>query len=116
MKKIAIVSCENSNTVCAGCACLNAFYDRRKSFERYAGEELRLTAFMRCSHCVKDGDPLSDPGFVEKLERLVSEGTQTVHIGICAGMTEAEGCPGMLKMVKAFRDKGVRVVWGTHGK
>ncbi|MFR6026688.1 MAG: CGGC domain-containing protein [Christensenellales bacterium] len=38
MKRIAIVACENSNTVCAGCACLNAFYDRRKSFERYAGE------------------------------------------------------------------------------
>ena len=31
MKRIAIVACENSNTVCAGCACLNAFYDRRKS-------------------------------------------------------------------------------------
>ena len=50
MKRIAIVACENSNTVCAGCACLNAFYDHRKSFERYAGEELRLMAFMRCSH------------------------------------------------------------------
>ena len=60
MKRIAIVACENSNTVCAGCACLNAFYDRRKSFERYAGEELRLMAFMRCSHCVKDGDPMQD--------------------------------------------------------
>ena len=54
MKRIAIVACENSNTVCAGCACLNAFYDRRKSFERYAGEELRLMAFMRCSHCAAD--------------------------------------------------------------
>lgn len=26
MKRIAIVACENSNTVCAGCACSNAFY------------------------------------------------------------------------------------------
>ena len=76
MKRIAIVACENSNTVCAGCACLNAFYDRRKSFERYAGEELRLMAFMRCSHCVKDGDPMQDAGFVEKLERFVSESSQ----------------------------------------
>ena len=48
MKRIAIVACENSNTVCAGCACLNAFYDRRKSFERYAGEELRLMACCAC--------------------------------------------------------------------
>lgn len=114
MRKIAIVCCLGANDVCAGCACLNAFYDRRRSFERYAGEELRLTAFMRCSHCVKDGDPLSDPGFVEKLERLVSEGTQTVHIGICAGREEETACPGMKKAAAAFREKGLEVVWGTH--
>ena len=57
-----------------------------------------------------------DPGFTEKLERLVQEGTEILHIGICAGKTEEEGCPGMVKMVRAFRDKGVKVVWGTHGK
>ena len=31
MKRIAIVACENSNTVCAGCACLNAFYINKTS-------------------------------------------------------------------------------------
>ena len=116
MKKIAILSCLKSNDVCAGCACLSAFNKRIRSFAPYEGEELELTAFMRCSNCVKDGDPMEDKGFVEKLERLVQEGTEILHIGICAGMTEAEGCPGMLKMVQAFRDKGVQVVWGTHGK
>lgn len=114
MKRIAIVACENSNTVCAGCACLNAFYDRRKSFERYAGEELRLMAFMRCSHCVKNGDPMQDAGFVEKLERFVSEGVEIVHIGLCGGRTEEAACPGMAKMAAAFREKGMTVVWGTH--
>lgn len=83
MKRIAIVACENSNTVCAGCACLNAFYDRRKSFERYAGEELRLMAFMRCSHCVKDGDPMQDAGFVEKLEALSARAWKS-SISVCA--------------------------------
>lgn len=32
MKRIAIVACENSNTVCAGCACLNAFYAEITSY------------------------------------------------------------------------------------
>ena len=114
MKRIAIVCCLQANDVCAGCACLNAFYDRRKSFERYAGEELRLMAFMRCSHCVKEGDPMEDAGFVEKLERFVSEGVEIVHIGICAGREEETACPGMKKMADAFREKGLEVVWGTH--
>ena len=116
MKKIAILSCLNSNKVCAGCACLTAFNRRIRSFAPYQGEELELTAFMRCSSCVKEGDPMEDAGFREKLERLVQEGTEILHIGICAGKTEDEGCPGMRKMAAAFRDKGVQVVWGTHGK
>ena len=116
MKNIAILSCLKSNNVCAGCACLTAFNDRIRAFERYKDEELRLIAFMRCSTCVRDGDPMQDPGFVEKLDRLVNEGTEILHIGICAGKHEEEGCPGMRKMVKAFRDRGVEVVWGTHGK
>ena len=74
MKKIAIVACLQANEVCAGCGCLNAFQDRTQNFERYVGEEVRLAAFMRCSHCIrKEGDPLADAGFVEKLERCCPE-------------------------------------------
>ena len=115
MKKLAIVACLNSNAVCAGCACLNAFNDRRKSFERYAGEELRLMAYMRCSRCHReDGDPLTDPGFVEKLDRLVSEGVEIAHIGICAGRDPSTACPAMLKMAGAMRERSIEVIWGTH--
>ena len=71
-------------------------------------------AFMRCSHCVKDGDPMQDAGFVEKLERFVSESVEIVHIGPCGGRTEETACPGMAKMAAAFREKGLTVVWGTH--
>lgn len=113
MKKIAILACEKSNRVCAGCACLNAFYDRRKSFERYVGEDLRLVAFMRCSHCVEEIDPMEDPGFLEKLERLIQEGAECVHIGICA-KKNGEICPGMARMAHAFEERGIEVVWGTH--
>ena len=115
MKKIAILACLRANDVCAGCGCLNAFYDRRKHFERYAGEELLLTAFMRCSSCLREGgDPMEDAGFVEKLERLAQEGTQSVHIGVCAGKDADTACPAMRRMAHAFEEKGVEIVWGTH--
>lgn len=113
MKKIAILACRNSNQVCAGCACLNAFYDRKKTFERYAEEELRLTAFMRCSKCHTEIPPLEEPGFQEKLERLIREGTECIHIGICAKQN-GEICPGMAQMAKAFEDRGMEIIWGTH--
>ena len=113
MKKIAILACRNANQVCAGCACLNAFYDRKKTFARYDGEEIRLSAFMRCSKCHTEVTPMEEPGFLEKLDRLVSEGTQCIHIGICA-MKDGKICPGMAQMAKAFEDRGIEIVWGTH--
>lgn len=113
MKKIAILACQKANDVCAGCGCLNAFNDRKRYFERYSGEELRLVAFMRCSHCVDEIDPLEDPNFNEKLERLVSEGTECIHIGVCAKRDRVP-CPGMSRMADAFSEKGIEIVWGTH--
>ena len=113
MRKIAILGCQKSNQVCAGCACLNAFYDRKKAFERYAGEELRLTAFMRCSKCCTEVSPQEEPGFLEKLDRLVSEGTECVHIAKC-GLKKGKACPGMAQMAKCFEERGIEVVWGSH--
>ena len=115
MKRIAILACLRANDVCAGCGCLSALQDRMRHFARYAGHEVRLTAFMRCSRCVReDGEPMEDEGFVEKLDRLVSEGTEVVHIGVCAGRDADTACPGMAKMVRAFEARGVEIVWGTH--
>lgn len=114
MKRIAILACQRANDVCAGCACLNAFYDRRASFAQYAREELRLTAFMRCSHCISERSPLTDPGFLEKLDRLIDEGVECVHIGICAKQSDGGVCPGMKAMADCFEERGVHVVWGTH--
>ena len=115
MRKIAIAACLQANDVCAGCGCLNAFNDRTRHFSRYAGEEVRLTAFMRCSHCLKEGgDPMEDAGFAEKLQRLVDEGVLTVHIGVCAGRDAESACPGMAQMARAFAARGLEVIWGTH--
>ena len=115
MKKIAMLNCLRANDVCAGCACMNAFYEKRATFARYADEELRLTAFMRCSHCLRDGgDVMQDEGFVEKLERLIQEGTQAVHFGVCCGKSDESRCPAAKQMAEAFAARGVEVVWGTH--
>lgn len=114
MKRIAILACRNANDVCAGCGCLNAFYDRKKAFERYGNEPLRLTAFMRCSHCISEIDPSSDPDFLEKLDRLVYEKTDRVHVGICARKKDGEICKGIQSMVECIKDRGIEVVFGTH--
>ena len=115
MKKIAIAACLRANDVCAGCGCLNAYNGRSRHFERYAGQEVQLIAFMRCSHCLREGgDPMEDAGFTEKLDRLVSEGVQVVHIGVCAGKDAQSACPAMASMARAFSEKGLEVVWGTH--
>ena len=42
MKRIAIVACENSNPVCAGCACLNAF-------------SAEITSYMNKTSLIEEG-------------------------------------------------------------
>lgn len=112
MKKIAILACLNSNNVCAGCGCLKAFNHRTAHFEAYAGTELELCAFMRCSHC--GVDPLTDPGMMEKLERLVKTGVETAHIGVCAKKKDCSTCPYMQAVADWLTEHGIQVVWGTH--
>lgn len=117
VRKIAIVGCLKSNQGCAGCACLNAFNHREKAFEVYKDMPVELVAFMRCSNCCEEIDPLDDPGFIKKVNRMVEEGIDTVHIGICAVRQHdgiREDCPGMLKMIDAFKARGIKVVRGTH--
>lgn len=113
MKRIAIFACLRSNEICAGCACLNAFYDRTGAFARYGAEELRLTAFLRCSHCV-DADPEKDAGLLEKADRLVSEGTEIVHAGICTVAEDGSLCPNARRIIDLLEARGLSVVYGTH--
>ena len=82
MTNLAILCCLDANDVCTGAGCLRALRERRGGFACYEGQETELLAFLRCSHC---STPLEeDAGMQEKLERLVSIGTQAVHIGVCA--------------------------------
>lgn len=112
MKKIAILACLKANDVCAGCSCLNALDARRAYFQEYAGEEVKLCAFMRCSQC--GVAPEADKGMTEKLERLAKEGVETAHIGVCAKRKDGSICPYMQKTANWLEEHGIRVVWGTH--
>lgn len=112
MKKIAMLNCLKSNRVCAGAACLKALNNRTASFERYAGEEVELVAYMRCNGCEL---PLTeDAGMLEKLERLCSIGTEVLHIGKCTLNKEKEECPLITEAAAMLEAKGIEIVRGTH--
>ena len=84
MKNIAVLSCGKVDCTFGGC--LNAFYDRKKAFEPYQDQELRMVAMMRCPECFRESgaDPMASESFLGK------------------------------RMAEAFEEKGVKVVWGTH--
>lgn len=111
MTKIAMMNCLKANQVCAGVACLDALRERRAGFACYAGEDVDLRAFLRCSNCGKT--PQEDPGMIEKLERLVSSGVEVVHIGVCA-QPKGIRCQTMERYAAWLEEHGIRVVWKTH--
>lgn len=111
MTKIAMMNCLKANQVCAGVACLDALRERRAGFACYAGEDVDLRAFLRCSNCGKT--PQEDPGMTEKLERLVSSGVEVVHIGVCA-QPKGIRCQTMEHHAAWLEEHGIRVVWKTH--
>ena len=111
MTNLAILCCLDANDVCTGAGCLRALRERRGGFACYEGQETELLAFLRCSHC---STPLEeDAGMQKKLERLVSIGTQAVHIGVCA-RPKGEKCPYMAANAKWLEDHGIQVIWKTH--
>ena len=79
--KIAILYCRKSTRVCTGAACLKAYNHDLSSFAKYKGNRPELAAFLDCGGC--GIDRAHDAGMQEKMERLVSEGVEKVHIGIC---------------------------------
>lgn len=111
MTKIAMMNCLKANQVCAGVACLDALRERRAGFACYAGKDVDLRAFLRCSNCGKT--PQEGPGMTEKLERLVSSGVETVHIGVCA-QPKGIRCQTMERYAAWLEEHGIRVVWKTH--
>ena len=114
MKQIAILTCLRACKVCTGASCLKAWNARERGFSCYADEEASLAAFFHCNGC--DSDPETDPGMLEKIERLEKIGVDTVHIGVCA-VTDMETkalCPTIEKIASMLRERKLEVVRETH--
>lgn len=112
MKKIAMLNCLNSNKVCTGAACFQAFHERIRSFERYKGQDVELAAFMRCNGC--DSIPREDDGIKEKVERLKKENVEVVHVGVCTKNREGVRCKKLSEIMEMIEEQGIEIVDGTH--
>ncbi len=112
--KIAMLNCLRANDVCTGAGCLRAFNSGTKHFEQYGDTPLELVAMARCSGC----EAGMDEGFREKLDRIVSEGAQVCHLGVCTQKKDAGGerheCPVITEAARCLEERGVRVHRGTH--
>ncbi len=104
---IAIFRCRKSNDVCTGYSCLNAFYNKKASFDKY-NEEDRLIAFFDCGGCGVDRK--NDPGIQEKMELLVEKKVDIVHIGICINK-KCKEYDDMIEMLERYK---INYTFGTH--
>ncbi len=109
--KIAMINCLKANEVCSGAGCLRAFNSRTKHFETYSGDELELVAMARCNGC----EAGIDDGFKEKLDRIVSIGTEVCHVGVCTVRKDlGKECPVITEALEYLQENGIRCVRGTH--
>lgn len=109
--KIAILNCLMANDVCAGEACLKSFNTKSRHFAEYGDTPLELVAMARCNGCGKG----IDEGFREKLERIVSEGAEVCHLGVCTRHgEEKKECRTITEAAAWLEERGVRIVRGTH--
>lgn len=112
MKKIAILTCLKSNEVCTGAACLRALNTRQKYFEMYKDTEVELVAFSKCNGCSQS---LADNrGLQEKVKRLITIGTEVVHLGICVNNNEGNECDIIAEVAQELEKNGIEVIRGTH--
>ena len=109
--KIAMLNCLKANEVCTAAACLKAFNAKTRHFEAYGDTPLSLVALARCNGC----DAGIDKGFREKLDRIVEEGAEACHLGVCTVRSDTkEECPVITRAAAYLEERGVKIVRGTH--
>ncbi len=113
VKRIAILSCSKATKVCSGASCFNAVNKRTGTFHVYDQNPVEVVAFFHCNGCDADYD--EDKEYREKIERVAYMEPDAIHIGVCS-KTKNRGifCPVMVRMMNYFRDKGIRIIDGTH--
>ena len=117
MKKIATLTCLHSNKVCARVSCLSAFQNRTAFFKDYP-EDTVLAAMMTCNGCrsITETEPQDDKGIQEKIDRLVHEGIQTVHVGACRLNKSGNECPLIKAICQMLEAREIEVIRGTHAE
>lgn len=113
--RIGILTCIRSNDVCTRAGCLNAFY-RRKDFFRNYSQDTELAVMMTCNGCreEREAEPEQDEGILEKLDRVLEEDVQIVHVGVCRLLENKEECERITKICQMLEARGVTVIRGTH--
>ncbi|MGI6699680.1 MAG: CGGC domain-containing protein [Christensenellales bacterium] len=110
IKRIAIIVCGNVAANCPASACLWAFREQERYFEQYKGEKipLKLFAFFPCNGC--DTDFANDLGMRKKLERLVLEEVDKVHLASCI----KSKCPHIQTICAELEKYDLKYEVGTH--
>lgn len=115
MNKIGILTCLHSNDVCARVGCLSAFQNRTDFFQDYP-EDTYLAALMTCNGCksANPTKPAEDKGILEKIEKLVNENINIIHVGVCRLPDGKHECPRMTQICEMLEERGIKVIRGTH--
>lgn len=111
MKKIAILSCLKSTSVCSGAACFEAVNNREASFAAYKGEEVSIVAFFHCNGC--DCKYENDESYREKIERVISIKPYAVHVGLCT-ISKGIECDKITQIIDKLEENHIKIVRGTH--
>lgn len=116
--KVAILNCLKANDCCTGAACLKALNNRKDYFSLYKQEKIELVAFLRCNGC---GTHFAhDKRMQEKMERLLKEKVDILHLGICTQLKYKENnkirteCAEITRICNFLEQKGIQIVRGTH--
>jgi predicted metal-binding protein len=105
-RKVAIIVRDETSKTCVGKGCLNAFYKKIDSFEKYQDQDLELVAF-----CNDDGisnDPIEN--IHHRIEKFKKIGVDIVHVSTCIRAKS----PIYNEMLELF-SREFEVVGYTHG-
>ena len=115
MKRIAILTCLRANDVCTGAGCLEAFFNKKGSFNIYKQENIKLVAFWTCNGC-KDCLFDNQDGLFEKIDKIKKLKVDILHLGICVLLDKKSKkfCPKIQNIIEELKKYNIKIVIGTH--
>lgn len=98
--KIGIIVNEDTANRCTGKGCLDAFYNKKDSFERY--EDIEVIELMAFTHSGGDIN--------KKIEKMKANGVEVVHLSSCM-----RGSSDEYEELAKILSENFKVVGYTHG-